>query len=66
MSTNIKKGMRVVVSHLQGEEEGVVESLNYKSGRVLVYFDYPACPHFDSFLLEQITTLTDGQNSQLA
>ena len=48
------KGQRVIVTHLQGEEEGQVESVNLKTGKVLVFFNYPECPHFDSFNLNQV------------
>jgi hypothetical protein len=50
----IKVGMQVLISHDMGLEFGRIESINYKSGKVLVYFDYKACPHFASFNLDQI------------
>ena len=55
MSEGLAKGQRVVVSHLQGQEIGTVESVNYMTNKVLVYFDYEDCPHFDSFNLNQVT-----------
>lgn len=55
MSEGLVKGQRVVVTHLQGEEFGTVESVNYTTKKVLVYFDYEDCPHFDSFNLNQVT-----------
>jgi hypothetical protein len=51
------KGQMVEVTHLQGTEVGEVESVNYQSGRVLVFFNYEACPHFDSFNLSQVKPL---------
>ena len=51
------KGQLVEVSHLQGIEVGEIESVNYKTGKVLVYFNYEACPHFDSFNLDQVKPL---------
>jgi hypothetical protein len=54
MTTKIEKGMRVLVSHLQGQEEGIVESVNYKTGKVLVFFNQKECPHYDSFNLSQV------------
>ena len=48
------KGQWVEVSHLQGTEIGEVESVNYKTGKVLVFFNYEACPHFTSFNLDQV------------
>jgi len=51
------KGQKVLVSHLQGEEEGEVESVNLKTGKILVFFNNPDCPHFDSFNLTQVRPL---------
>ena len=44
----------VEVTHLQGAEIGEVDSVNYQTGKVLVYFNYEACPHFTSFNLSQV------------
>lgn len=33
---------------------GEVESVNLKTGKLLVYFSNPSCPHFDSFNLNQV------------
>jgi hypothetical protein len=52
--TRIAKGQQVIVTHLQGEEHGEIESINFKTGKVLVFFNYPDCPHFDSFNLSQV------------
>ena len=48
------KGQMVEVSHLQGTEIGEVESLNYQTGKVLIFFNYEACPHFTYFNLSQV------------
>lgn len=48
------KGQMVEVSHLQGTEIGEVESVNYQTGKVLIFFNYEACPHFTSFNLSQV------------
>lgn len=47
-------GMKVVVSHLQGEEMGEIESIDRANEKVLVFFNYPSCPHFCSFNLSQV------------
>ena len=54
---SLVKGQKVLVSHLQGEEEGEIESINLKTGKVLVFFNYLDCPHFDSFNLNQVRPL---------
>lgn len=51
------KGQMVEVSHLQGTEIGEVESVNYQTGKVLVFFNYEACPHFTSFNLSQVRSI---------
>ena len=48
------KGQMVEVSHLQGTEIGEVESVNYQTGKVLIFFNYEACPYFTSFNLSQV------------
>lgn len=48
------KGQMVEVSHLQGTEIGEVESVNYQTGKVLIFFNYEACPHFTSFNLSHV------------
>lgn len=48
------KGQMVEVSHLQGTEIGEVESVNYQTGKVLIFFNYEACPHFTSFNLSRV------------
>ncbi len=48
------KGRKVTVTHLQGSEIGEIESVNWNSGKILVYFNYESCPHFDSFNIDQV------------
>lgn len=50
----LTKGQLVEVTSLQGIEIGEVDSINYKTGKVTVYFNYEACPHFDTFNLSQV------------
>lgn len=50
----MKIGMEVVIKHDLGVEIGRIESINFKSGKVLIFFDYVDCPHFASFNLNQI------------
>lgn len=47
-------GMDVIVKHDLGLEIGSIESINLRSGKVLLFFDYPDCPHFASFNISQI------------
>jgi hypothetical protein len=54
MNAELGKGKAVLVSHLQGEELGVIESINLKSGKVLIYFGYEDCPHFTLFNIAQV------------
>jgi hypothetical protein len=54
MNETLVKGQQVVVTHLQGSEIGEVESYNPRTGKVLVFFNYESCPHFDSFNFEQV------------
>ncbi len=48
------KGQMVEVTHLQGTEIGEVDSVNYQTVKVLVFFNYEACPHLTSFNLNQV------------
>jgi hypothetical protein len=52
--TKLAVGMDVIVKHALGLEVGAIESINFTSGKVLLYFDYPDCPHFASFNISQI------------
>lgn len=59
MTTNgiesfLKVGMDVILKHDMGLEIGQIESVNLKTGKVLIYFNYPECPHFASFNISQI------------
>ena len=36
----------VLVSHDHGQELGQVYSINYKSGKAVIYISNPECPHF--------------------
>jgi hypothetical protein len=47
-------GMEVIVKHDLGLECGTIESVNLHSGKILVFFDYPECPHFASFNINQV------------
>jgi hypothetical protein len=47
-------GQFVEVQHLQGTEIGEISSINYKTGKALIFFDYEQCPHFDSFNITQL------------
>ncbi len=44
-------GQMAAVSHLKGIEIGEEESVNYKTSKVLVYFNNEARPHSTSFNL---------------
>lgn len=52
--SDMKIDMEVVIKHDLGIEIGRIESINFKSGKVLIFFDYVDCPHFASFNLNQI------------
>jgi cytochrome oxidase Cu insertion factor (SCO1/SenC/PrrC family) len=47
-------GTTVQVTSLVGTEVGVLESINYKTGKALVFFAYADCPHFCSFNISQL------------
>ena len=50
----MKVGMEVFIKHDLGVEKGQIESINYKSGKVLIFFNHLDCPHFASFNLDQV------------
>ena len=58
MTTYFKKplheGQIVVIKHDQGLEIGEISSINYKTGKVDIFFNYQACPHYCTFNLDQI------------
>jgi hypothetical protein len=43
---SIKVDQDVLVFHDQREELGQVYSINYKSGKPVIYIANPECPHF--------------------
>jgi hypothetical protein len=47
-------GNRVQVMSDAGIEYGVIESINYNTGKVDVYFNYGDCPHFCTFNITQV------------
>jgi hypothetical protein len=51
---SLRPGMVVVIKHDQGLEIGEIYSVNPKAGKVLVFFNYAACPHYASFNISQI------------
>ena len=53
----MKTGNKVKVTSLIGEEIGIIHSINLKSGKALVYFNYDACPHFCSFNISQLKAM---------
>jgi cytochrome oxidase Cu insertion factor (SCO1/SenC/PrrC family) len=54
---DISVGQFVVIKHDQGLEIGTVESINHKSKRVLIFFNYESCPHYCSFNFSQINQI---------
>ena len=54
LSPSFEPGQIVEVVHLQGVEVGTIESINLRTGKVLIDFAYEDCPHFDSFNISQI------------
>jgi len=52
---NLKEGELVQVTHDQGSETGLLYSINYKSGKALIFSDYKDCPHFFGANINQIT-----------
>lgn len=55
---NLKPGMFVVIKHDQGLEIGEIYSVNSKIQKVLIFFNYAACPHYASFKISQIVNAT--------
>jgi len=52
---NLKEGEIVEVTHNQGNEIGLLYSINYKSGKALIFSDTKECPHFFSANINQLT-----------
>jgi hypothetical protein len=50
-------GQIVEVSHDQGTEIGEIYSINYKTGKALIYKNDLGCPHFFGVNISQINTL---------
>ena len=51
---NMTIGNKVQVTSLAGIEIGVLDSINFNTGKALVFFDYDSCPHFCSFNISQL------------
>lgn len=51
---DLQLGQRVRVKSLAGIELGRITSINEKSGKVDIYFDYPSCPHHCTFNINQV------------
>ena len=51
----ISEGQKVLVSHEQGDEVGIVFSINYKTGKAVIYIDEPNCPHFYTTNISQLS-----------
>ena len=47
-------GNKVQVTSLAGIEIGVLDSINFNTGKALVFFDYDSCPHFCFFNISQL------------
>ena len=54
MNANLKVGMAVEVTHIGGTEFGGIESINYKSGKVLVAFGEGSSLNFCLFNISQV------------
>ena len=54
---DIAIGQYVVIKHDRGLEIGTVESINHKSKKVLIFFNYELCPHYCSFNFSQINQI---------
>ena len=50
----IHPGMYVIIKHDQGLEIGRVDSINFATGKILIFFNYESCPHFALFNIEQV------------
>ena len=49
-------GQLVEVSHDQGTEIGEISSINYKTGKALIFKNDVGCPHFFGVNISQIST----------
>jgi len=53
----LKVGMAVEVTHINGTEIGGIESINYKTGKVLVVFGTGSSLNFCNFNINQVKAL---------
>lgn len=44
-----------MVSHDQGDEIGTIYSINYKTGKAVIYIDEPNCPHYFTTNINQLS-----------
>jgi len=49
-------GQLVEISHDQGTEIGQVYSINYKTGKALIYKNDVGCPHYFNVNISQLST----------
>jgi hypothetical protein len=55
--TELVKGRKVLVTSLVGEEIGELDSINWNTGKAVVWFGDNACPHFCDFNINQVEPL---------
>lgn len=53
-SIDYKPGQYVMVSHDQGLELGEIYSINYISGKAVIYISNPDCPHYFGANISQL------------
>jgi hypothetical protein len=56
---NLKAGQLVEVTHDQGKEIGMLYSINYKSGKALIFAETKDCPHFFNANINQLNPCTN-------
>lgn len=54
MTRTLVAGMAVEVTHIGGTEIGAIESINYKTGKVLVSFGEGSSLNFCNFNIDQV------------
>lgn len=59
--TELVKGRKVLVTSLVGEEVGELDSINWATGKALVWFGDNSCPHFCDFNINQVEPLGPQQ-----
>lgn len=47
-------GQKVWVSHDQGEESGEIFSINYRTGKAVIFASNPDCPHYFNVNISQL------------